>query len=75
MKKIIRSFIVILFLSLSPFFLTNLLADEPPNPGGGPGGGDLPVGGGSPIGGGIALFVILGTIYGTGKTYFIRKKA
>ncbi len=74
MKKIIRSLIAILFLSFSPLFLNGLLADEPPNPGGGPGSGDLPVGGGSPVGSGLVIMLTLAASYGVKKVYKWRKQ-
>jgi len=74
MKKIIRSIVVLAFLLCSPFAMQNIFADQPPDPGGGPGGGDDPVGGGSPIGGGLIIFMTIGAIYGGKKVYDARKK-
>ncbi|MBN1338112.1 MAG: hypothetical protein JXA03_02250 [Bacteroidales bacterium] len=75
MKKIIRLLTLILILSLSPLFIAGTFADEPPNPGGGPGSGDLPVGGSSPLGSGIAILLSLGAGYGIRKAYLWREKS
>ncbi len=74
MKKIIKRILIISFLACSPLFLSNVFADLPPDPGGGPGGGDLPVGGGSPIGGGLVILMTLGAAYGSKKIFDARKK-
>jgi hypothetical protein len=75
MKKIIRSILVTLFLFCAPFFVSNVFADLPPDPGGGgPGGGDDPVGGGSPVGSGILITMVLSSMYGAKKVYHMRKK-
>lgn len=65
-KKILR-----LFVALTFFFMMGHLAfaDQPPDPGGGPGGNDLPVGGGSPVGGGLIILASLGAAYGARKVY------
>jgi hypothetical protein len=61
-----------IYLVIVFFFLTITLlpvivfADQPPDPGGGPGGGD-PVGGGSPVGGGLIYLAIMGGLYGYHK--------
>ena len=70
-KKIFR-----LFVALSIFTLTSLysIADEPPDPGGGPGSGDLPVGGGAPIGGGLIILASLGAAYGAKKVYSLHQE-
>jgi hypothetical protein len=73
MKKVIRNIFILVILVCLPAFISNIYADQPPDPGGGPGGGD-PVGGGSPIGGGTFVMLILGTIYGTRKVFSSRKK-
>ncbi len=52
----------------------SVFADLPPDPGGGPGGGDLPVGGGSPIGGGLITLLIAGFTYGIVRFNKLRKK-
>jgi hypothetical protein len=74
MKKIIGYLIIISFLVCSPIFMSSVLADLPPDPGGGPGGGDLPVGGGSPIGSGLVILMTLGAAYGSKKIFDARKK-
>lgn len=69
MKKLTTFFLT---ATLALFFLLSssvLWADEPPNPGGGPGGGDLPVGGGSPIGSGLVILLTLGACYTGRKVY------
>jgi hypothetical protein len=73
MKKIIRHIVILVILVCLPAFLNNIYADQPPDPGGGPGGGD-PVGGGSPIAGGTFIMLILGLLYGTKKVFNSRKK-
>jgi hypothetical protein len=73
MKKIIKHIIILSFLVCLPAFISNIYADQPPDPGGGPGGGD-PVGGGSPIGGGLTVMLALGIFYGTKKFLNARKK-
>jgi len=55
---------VLLFLF---FMITNVFADAPPDPGGGPGGGAGPVGGGAPVGGGSFIMAAMGFIYGMQK--------
>lgn len=52
----------------------SVFADLPPNPGGGPGGGDLPVGGGSPVGGGLFILIFAGLSYGFARFIKFRKK-
>ncbi|MBN2175983.1 MAG: hypothetical protein JW731_17770 [Bacteroidales bacterium] len=74
MKKIIRSIVLMAFLMCSPIFLQNIFADQPPDPGGGPGSGDDPVGGGSPIGGGLVILIVMGTAYGSKKVFNARNK-
>jgi hypothetical protein len=75
MKKVIISGIAILVFVFSPVFMHNVFADQPPDPGGDPGGpgGGNPVGGGSPIGGGLVVMVVLGAAYGIRKVYDARK--
>jgi len=73
MKKIIRHIVILVILVCLPAFISNIYADQPPDPGGGPGGGD-PVGGGSPIGGGSTIMLILGLAYGTKRFFSSRKK-
>ncbi len=74
MKKIIRSIIVLAFVFAISLSMNNVFADVPPDPGGGPGGGDLPVGGGAPIGGGLIIMLALGGIYGGKKVFDAKKK-
>ena len=71
MKKIIILLISVLLLAASPLFISNIFADEPPDPGG-PGDGDLPVGGGNPIGGGLIILATLGAAYGIKRIYDFR---
>jgi hypothetical protein len=52
----------------------SVLADLPPNPGGGPGGGDLPVGGGSPVGGGLLILIFAGLSYGFARFFKSKKR-
>jgi membrane protease YdiL (CAAX protease family) len=73
MKKIIRHILILVILVFLPAFIQNIYADQPPDPGGGPGGGD-PVGGGSPIGGGSLVMILLGFFYGSKKVLDTRKK-
>lgn len=74
MRKIIRHIVIITILVCLPVFMSNIFADQPPDPGGGPGGGDDPVGGGSPIGGSMITMLVLGLAYGSRKFFSIRKK-
>lgn len=55
-----------LFLLLSTSVLR---ADEPPNPGGGPGTGDLPVGGSAPVGSGLVIMIGLASAYAARKIW------
>ena len=80
MKKSIKKLFIVLFLIASPLVINNVLADDPPNPGGSPigvGGGAGPVGGqtggNSPIDGGLSILIALGAAYGSKKVYQIRK--
>jgi hypothetical protein len=57
-------FALILFVLC--FVITPVFADQPPDPGGGPGGGD-PVGGGSPLGGGLIYLIVMSSVYGINK--------
>lgn len=59
-------------LLLFVFIVINVMADAPPDPGGGPTGGD-PVGGGSPLGGSLLIMLILATGYGAKRIWDIRK--
>lgn len=67
MKKITLLLVSSLIFMLSPLFITNVLGDQPPDPGGDPTG--PPVGGGSPIGSGLVILAGLGLAYGTKKVY------
>lgn len=69
MKKIITISSVFLVLFLCTIISSPLFADQPPNPGGGPGGGDDPVGGGAPIGSGLVILIGLGAAYGAKKVF------
>jgi len=74
MKKRLK-YLILLVLIVGPLFTYVVLADLPPDPGGGgPGGGDLPVGGGSPIGGGLLTLLMAGITYGIYKFSLFRKK-
>ena len=64
--KLLASGLIVCMASFTAF------ADQPPDPGGGPGGED-PVGGGSPIGGGLVVLASLGVAYGAKKTFKLRK--
>lgn len=61
---------ILLFLF---FMITNVFADAPPDPGGGPGGGAGPVGGGAPIDGGSFFMIAVGLFYGMKKTFSLIK--
>ncbi len=65
MNKNFKS-LTLLFLLLVLLVGLPVFADQPPDPGGGPGGGD-PVGGGSPVGGGLIYLLIMGGLYGYNK--------
>ncbi len=73
MKKKYIIYLVSSFLFLCILSINNVMADLPPDPGGGPGGGDLPVGGGSPIGGGLLILLGLGISYGIKKIHELKK--
>jgi len=73
MKKFITSILIVLFFTTTPF-ISNIFADTPPDPGGGPGSGDQPVGGGAPIGGGLVVMLVMGAAYGAKKTFFLNKE-
>ena len=68
------------FLMVSPILISSVLADDPPAPGTGGGGGSPvgqpgagPVGGGAPIDGGLSILLAMGAIYGANKVYHLRK--
>jgi len=67
LPKLLMTTLFFLMLSFIAF------ADQPPDPGGGPGGGD-PVGGGSPLGGGAFVMMFLALVYGFRKFYNQRVK-
>ncbi|MBN1338163.1 MAG: hypothetical protein JXA03_02505 [Bacteroidales bacterium] len=72
MEKATRYAVFLVTMAL--FFVSqHLYADEPPNPGGGPGSGDLPVGGASPIGGGLLFLAVLASAY-LGKKLITQRK-
>jgi len=73
MKRFIRVTIFVILLGTLPLFTTHVFADDPPNPGGGPGGGDLPVGGGTPVGSGLILLLSFGAGYSIKKIYYVNK--
>ena len=74
MRKIIILLASSFILAISPLIISDVMADEPPDPGGGPGGGDLPVGGGSPVAGGFIILATLGAAYGVKRIYDFRSK-
>lgn len=67
MKKIIKLILSFLFVILVS--LSSVYADEPPDPGGGPGSGDLPVGGGAPVGSGLIILISLAGGYAIRKIH------
>jgi hypothetical protein len=71
MKNIIKTLLVISFLTVLPLFSVGQSTD-PGDPGGGPTG--PPVGGGAPIGGGLFILLGLGAAYGGKKVYELNKK-
>ena len=70
MKKL-RSTIIILLLFTSPYIT---LANDPPEPGGGPQNDKPPLGGGAPIGSGVLILLGLGAVYGVSKIYNLKKE-
>jgi hypothetical protein len=72
MKIITKIVLIFAVFLLVP--LTTVFADLPPDPGGGPGSGDLPVGGGAPIGGGLIILTALGVGYASKKIFDARNK-
>jgi hypothetical protein len=68
LSKLLCTILFLLLFSLISF------ADQPPDPGGGPGGGDDPVGGGSPLGSGMIFMVILSSAYSIRNIFNHRKK-
>ncbi len=71
MLKILPKLFVATLFFLMLSFLS--FADQPPDPGGGPGGGD-PVGGGSSLAGGMTFMLILSFGYSIWKFYHQRQK-
>jgi hypothetical protein len=69
MKRKFTLLFVSIFLMFCPLFINGLFADQPPDPGGGPGGGDPPVGGGSPVGSGLVIMLGMALGYGTRKVF------
>ncbi|OQX77565.1 MAG: hypothetical protein B6D61_06935 [Bacteroidetes bacterium 4484_249] len=72
MIKTVRNLILSTVLSFS--FALVSFADQPPDPGGGPGSGDDPVGGGAPIGGGLIVLLSLAIGYGAKKVFDAKSK-
>ena len=72
MRKIIILLASSFLLAISPIIISEVFADQPPDPGGGPGGGDQPVGGGSPVAGGFIILATLGAAYGVKRIYDFR---
>lgn len=71
MNKRIHFLFLTIFMFLSSIMIS--FADQPPNPGGGPGGGDDPVGGGAPIGGGLFILLSMAIGYGIARFNKLRK--
>lgn len=67
MRKIALLFLFAMFFTICPLFVTDVLGDQPPDPGGEPTNG-TPVGG-SPIGSGLVILTSLGIAYGMKKVY------
>ena len=72
MKKVFTITVVSLLLIFGPLFLNSVFANQPPDPGGGPGGGD-PVGGGSPVGSGLVVLFGMAATYGIKKVFRANK--
>ena len=69
MKKIPKIYLIVIFI-----FSSIIVLAQPPNPDGDPNsGGGTPLGGpsGAPISGGLAVFLLLGAIYGGRKAYLV----
>ncbi|MBN2175078.1 MAG: hypothetical protein JW731_13170 [Bacteroidales bacterium] len=58
---------------LAIVFSIGAMADQPPDPGGGPGSGDDPVGGGSPVGSGLVIMLVMGAGYAAKKAFNMHK--
>ncbi len=72
MKNIIRTFIVISFLTVLPMLSTAQVMG-PQDPDGSPSGQPIG-GGGAPIGGGLFILLGMGVAYGSKKVYDLNKK-
>jgi hypothetical protein len=72
MNKNLKWLFTIIFFVVC-FVIPPVFADQPPDPGGGPGSGDPPVGGGSPVGGGLVYLLIMGAVYGYNKLRLLMK--
>jgi len=70
MKRIV--ILTLILVGLVVFYSIPVLADQPPDPGGDPTGGN-PVGGGSPLGGGMITFLIAALYYGVKKAIKAKK--
>jgi len=68
MKNSLKKIIVLFFLMVAPIVMSNVLADNPPSPGGSPVG--------TPIDGGVSLLIAAGAVYGAKKSkiFNINKK-
>lgn len=71
MRKVIILLVSSCILAFSPLLISEVFADQPPDPGGEPGPGGNPVGG-SPIGGGLIILATLGIAYGVKRIYDYR---
>ena len=71
MKNIIRTFIVLCFLTLLPI-ITTAQVMGPSDPGSAPQG--QPIGGGAPLGSGMFILLGLSAVYGGNKVYQIKDK-
>jgi hypothetical protein len=72
MRKVIILLVSSCILAFSPLLISDVFADQPPDPGGEPGPGGEPVGGGNPIGGGLIILATLGIAYGIKRIYDFR---
>jgi len=70
-NKLLKYLLLILFYTLTLNSIGQMR--EPGDPGGDPVGED-PIGGGAPVGSGIIILLSLGSIYGGGKIYILRKE-
>jgi len=71
MKNILRTILVISFLTAIPIISTAQIMG-PSDPDGTPQG--QPIGGSAPIGGGLFILLGLGAVYGSKKVYELNKK-